>query len=73
MALPEDTIALQDTVILLLEYAVFALNQKKSAMTAVQETKFLEMVISNYFPSLGKISIKYDQKRLVLIDDRKNG
>ena len=50
----EETIALRDTVILLLQRLGFVINQKKSVMTPVQEIEFLGMIVNDYFPSTEK-------------------
>ena len=50
----EETIALRDTVILLLQRLEFVINQKKSVMTPVQEIEFLGMIVNDYFPSTEK-------------------
>ena len=50
----EETIALRDTVILLLQRLGFVINHKKSVMTPVQEIEFLGMIVNDYFPSTEK-------------------
>ena len=42
----EETIALRDTVILLLQCLGFVVNYKMSVMTPVQEIEFLGMIVN---------------------------
>ena len=43
----EETIALRDTLILLLQCLGMVINQKKSVMTPVQEIEFLGMIVNS--------------------------
>ena len=60
----EETIALRNTVILLLQCLGFAINHKKSVMAPVQERKLLGMIVS----SKGR-TISLPQEKLKSIKD----
>ena len=54
----EETIALRDTVILLLQCLGFVINQKKAVMAPVQEIEFLRMIVNSK-----EITISLPQKK----------
>ena len=64
----EETIALRDTVILLVQCLGFVVNQKKSVMTPVQEIEFLGMIVNSR-----EMTISLPQKKLKSIKQMVSG